>query len=183
MDWFNILWAVFPYLFVGIVSVWIYSFIHEKIINFKRTKRLKRGKYAEHGAKRLLEKSGYSIHDYQPSLSYQFKVENKNLQVNISPDFLVKKNGKKYIVEVKTGDTAANPNYSATRRQMLEYNLASELPLLFVNMDELTVEEVRFPFAVASNGVNWWKYSSLTMLSATGATVLAMTVCALLKFF
>ena len=96
---------------------------------------------------------------------------------------MVKKNGKKYIVEVKTGDTAANPNYSATRRQMLEYNLASELPLLFVNMDELTVEEVRFPFAVASNGVNWWKYSSLTMLSATGATVLAMTVCALLKFF
>jgi hypothetical protein len=182
MDWFNILWEIFPYLFIGVVSVWIFNFVNKRIINFNRTKRLKRGKDAEHGAKRILEKSGYSIHDYQPALNYHFQVDKKSLQVNITPDFIVKKNGVKYIVEVKTGDTAGNPNFSATRRQMLEYNLASELPVLFVNMDELTIEEVRFPFAASSNSINWWKYLSVIMLSVLGITVIAMAVSALLKF-
>jgi len=182
IDWFNVIWEVFPYLFIGVVSVWIFNFINKRISNFNRTKRLKRGKDAELGAKRLLEKSGYSIHDYQPALSYHFKVDKTSLQVNITPDFVVKKNGVKYVVEVKTGETSGNPNFSATRRQMLEYNLASELPVLFVNMDELTIEEVRFPFAASSNSINWWKYLSIIILSVLGVTVIIMAVTALLKF-
>ncbi|MBD80768.1 MAG: hypothetical protein CL840_17770 [Crocinitomicaceae bacterium] len=181
MDWFDIMWELFPYLFIGTLAVWLYKFLEKRIINLQRQRRLKRGKNAELGAKKLLEKNGYTVHDYQPALSYNFKADSEIVKVNISPDFIVEKGGTKYVVEVKTGEVAGNANYAATRRQMLEYNLASELPLLFVNMDHQSIHEIRFPFSATSNGINWWKYLGIIMLSVVGITIIAMAVKALLK--
>lgn len=182
IDWFNLAWEIFPYLFVSIVGIWIFYTLQKIWIRYNRVKRLKKGKDAEKDAQRLLQKRGYTIHDYQPQLSYNMLVSNERKSIQITPDFIAAKGSLKYVVEVKSGDVATNPLYGNTRRQILEYAMVSEMPLLFVDMTNEEIHEIKFPFGPEKNRVNWWKYLSWFFILVISTTLFGMAISSMLKF-
>ncbi len=111
---------------------------------------MERGRKAEIDAVRFLEKKGYRILSSQDRKSYIIKVDDKSEEVTVIADFIVKKNGKIYVVEVKTGKEAPSVRTSSTRRQLLEYFYTFRpdgIILLDMNADK--VHTVEFPFSLA----------------------------------
>ena len=70
-------------------------------------------------------RSGYKIIDDQVRIKGQFYIDSKLSEFEIRPDFIVEKNNIRYLVEVKTGNSAL-PSDRHTRRQLLEYIFNSE---------------------------------------------------------
>ena len=84
----------------------------------------KRGQKGEKVSIYLLEKNGYKILDEQIKLNDYFFIDDDLKQFELRPDFLVEKDGVRYIAEVKTGEVA-NPTNRNTRRQLHEYSYYS----------------------------------------------------------
>ena len=62
----------------------------------------------------------------------------------IKADFIVEKNHKRYLAEVKTGKQA-NPRLPNVRRQLFEYqNLFETDGILFIDMNKYDIIEVSF---------------------------------------
>ncbi len=96
----------------------------------------KRGKRAEHEARKLLERKGYKIIDEQPRLSHTLRVNGAALSFDVNPDLVVCRDGVDYVVEVKNCNESSGINNAAIRRQVIEYLRATGLPCLLVNMPE-----------------------------------------------
>ncbi len=80
----------------------------------------RRGRIGEDIAINLLKKNGYEIVQSQVPLKGSFIVDGKPMDFNVRVDYLVERNGVKYLAEVKTGN-AADPKNIGTRRQLFEY--------------------------------------------------------------
>lgn len=85
----------------------------------------RRGRIGESEAIEILIRSGYKIIDDQVRIKGQFYIDSKLSEFEIRPDFIVEKNNIRYLVEVKTGNSAS-PSERQTRRQLLEYIFYSE---------------------------------------------------------
>lgn len=73
-------------------------------------------------------------------------VDGIGYEYEVRADFLVKKGDRTGIVEVKTGDTAANPRSIPTRRQLFEYYHVFCVDVLyFFNADKRVLQEITFP--------------------------------------
>lgn len=60
-------------------------------------------------------------------------------------DYVVERDGELLVAEVKTGAIATQLSTAATRRQMLEYQVAFGVPgIVLVDMERGTCAEVRF---------------------------------------
>ena len=111
----------------------------------KVKKRFERGNKLELQAKKFLKSKGYSIIDYQNTYEHQYKVNGEIQSADIQPDYIVKKNGKKYIVEVKSGSTAINASNRSTRRQLLEYDYVVENDGVFLlDMENQELKLIQF---------------------------------------
>ena len=137
--------------FVIIIFIFVlYRYIrisYRNYISKKRTqKSLKRGYTKEKEAAKFLKRKGYSILEHSKTYSYTLKFDGKSKLVYVEIDYLVKKNGKTYIVEVKSGNQAPNISNRSTRRQILEYSLF--IPndgILLLDMEKEVINEVVFP--------------------------------------
>ena len=114
------------YSLIALVVLFIlYRYLKLSYSNYsakrKTQKSLKRGYVKEKEAAGFLKKRGYLIIQHAQNYSYNIKVNGKEKKVTIEIDYLVRKNGKTYIVEVKSGHLAPNISNSSTRRQVLEY--------------------------------------------------------------
>lgn len=128
-------------MIAGVVAaVWIRRFIdHRKRMNVSR--KAIRG---EKKAVDLLEKNGYRILEKQLSGKVLYYINEEPKESLVRADLLVKKNGRSYIVEIKTGDQA-NPKLPAVRRQMMEYDrVFSPHGILFIDMEKNRIQSVRF---------------------------------------
>ena len=83
-------------------------------------RRAARGRRGERRAVALLRSQGYRIVAEQRTQSYRFWVGQQLQEATVRADLLVQRQGRRYVVEVKTG-LAADPTNIATRRQLLEY--------------------------------------------------------------
>ena len=88
--------------------------------NFLFSLSKRRGRIGESEAIEILMRSGYKIIDDQVRIKGQFYIDSKSSEFEIRPDFIVEKNNIRYLVEVKTGNSAS-PSDRHTRRQLLEY--------------------------------------------------------------
>lgn len=84
-------------------------------------RRFRRGARGEQDARRYLEKKGFTITGSQQYCRTEMMVDGRRVPFSVVADYLVTRNGRRGVVEVKTGTRAGNPASRETRRQLFEY--------------------------------------------------------------
>lgn len=129
-------------LILGSIGIYYFMKYYKSFIIRKRLKKAKRG---EINAIRFLEDNGYSIIGIQEKKTIITWINNQPYNNQIKVDYLVKKKGKVYIAEVKTGKLAPRPNLADTRRQLLEYYLAfGTHGIILVDMEKKKLQKISF---------------------------------------
>ena len=136
-------------LFIGGGIICLVLFI--KISNWLRVKRLRKrfskSRQAEKEAEKILKKNGYAIIDAQKSKPLLITIGDKVHRYLVRIDYLARKRGRVYVVEVKSGEKIPYITNRETRRQMLEYYLAYQPSgILLLNMKNKSISEVKFQF-------------------------------------
>ena len=103
--------------------MWLGWRIRKAWKNFLFSRIRRRGQLGEENAIKILKKSGYEVVQSQVSFPGYMFVDDLKQDFDVRPDFIVEKDGLKYLAEVKTGDAALTKN-RGTRRQLLEYTKA-----------------------------------------------------------
>lgn len=121
--------AIFIFiLFIGGGIICLVLFI--KISNWLRVKRLRKrfskSRQAEKEAEKILKKNGYAIIDAQKSKPLLITIGDKVHRYLVRIDYLARKRGRVYVVEVKSGEKIPYITNRETRRQMLEYYFLGE---------------------------------------------------------
>jgi Holliday junction resolvase-like predicted endonuclease len=107
-----------------------------------------RGRRGEEQAVQLLTAAGYVIVARQQRAAYALRSGESAMQVKLSFDFVVEKDGKICVAEVKTGALGPQLKHADTRRQLLEYQLASGASeVLLVDPEREQISQVSFPIA------------------------------------
>lgn len=109
-------------------------------------RRARRSLRGEKRAASLLRSHGYRVHDAQLSITYHPRLAGESWPVALRADYLVSRQGKQYVAEVKTGERAPSLAHPPTRRQLLEYSVAFEVDgVLLVDVEAGLVQLVEFP--------------------------------------
>ncbi len=133
-------------LFGACVGIWLRNAL-ERLRGRTRNARGKRG---ELDAERVLEAQGYRIRERQARLHYEIVVDGAAHTVPLVLDFIVERGGEVCVAEVKTGTSAPRLSRPETRRQLLEYQLATDSQyVLLIDPDAQTITRVSFPIARA----------------------------------
>lgn len=127
-----------------LLGAWAIKFFLQQ----KKTRSLKkiseRAKIGESEAVKLLQKEGYRILEEQSRMPVEMYIGKERYESYIKADFIVEKNHKRYLAEVKTGKQA-NPRLPNVRRQLFEYqNLFETDGILFIDMNKYDIIEVSF---------------------------------------
>jgi hypothetical protein len=105
-----------------------------------------RGQRGEERAASLLEAAGYRVVARQVRRSYVVQAGARELRVALIFDFVVEREGRELVAEVKTGAAGTRLEHADTRRQLLEYQLASGASqVLLVDPERERIVEVCFP--------------------------------------
>jgi hypothetical protein len=109
--------------------------------------RVLRARKGETRARELLEARGYSVIAAQFGCSYSLSIDAEDLLIPLRADYIVARDGQRYVAEVKTGAYAPYLRTPATRRQLLEYRMAFDVDgVLLVDAEQERIHVVRFPF-------------------------------------
>ena len=109
-------------------------------------KRVARARQGEIEGEALVRAQGYRILAVQPEYRWQLAVDGRPAFVILRPDLVVERDGRRFIADVKTGQSAPDPLSSATRRQLLEYLLACKVDgVLVVDMEARKIHSLTFP--------------------------------------
>ena len=150
---------------------------HERSVGRARQRRGRRG---EARAERMLRREGYRVLDREIEGSYELLIDGEPREVRMCADFLLERDGRALIAEVKTGQRGARAEDRLTRRQVLEYFLAFEVDgVLLVEPETERIQEVCFPFASASQARPPRRRTSWLLLTA--AALLLLLVARLLQ--
>jgi Holliday junction resolvase-like predicted endonuclease len=134
----------------GIVCLFLYIKISNWIRAERLRKRFSKSRQAEKEAEKILKKNGYAIIDAQQSKPLLVTIGDKIHRYLVRIDYLVRRRGKVYVVEVKSGEKTPYITNRETRRQMLEYYLAYQPSgILLLNMKNKRISEVKFQFESA----------------------------------
>lgn len=109
-------------------------------------RRFERGARGEQRAGELLERWGFEIVAAEPRFEGEIEVDGETMAITIRPDYLVQRGHELAVVEVKTGESAADPSKRNTRRQLREYAaLAPADALYLLDPEAERLMRVRFP--------------------------------------
>jgi hypothetical protein len=108
-------------------------------------RRAARALAGEHEAEPLLADHGYRIVGRQLPLRWTIAVDGEPCDIDLRVDFIVERDARRFVAEVKTGRAAPAIANAATRRQLLEYLVAYRVDsVLLVDADAGSVTEVEF---------------------------------------
>ena len=151
------LFLIIIYLLISLVPFYLKS--------VTRRKRLKRGIEKEKEAYRVLEKLGFKVIGQNVKYNYNVLENHIETKIGLEIDYLVRKNKKTYIVEVKTGSSATRINNSNTRRQILEYSLfVPNDGIYLLDMDNEQLFEIGFPHANSNQNIHKNKFSTYLVI-------------------
>lgn len=109
-------------------------------------RRMARAAWGELRAEKLLAAHGYRLEARQVPASVRLFVDDAPFQIEVRVDLIVRRRGRRYAAEVKTGARAPHLDHAPTRRQLLEYAHAYDVDgLLLVDAEADRIREVRFP--------------------------------------
>lgn len=135
---------ILGFLSFFIIGMMVSVFMRNLYKNMKTKNRFKMGEKGEVKAVSILKAHGFQIIQSQPEGKSYMWIDGQMKTLNIRADYLITKNGKNYICEVKTGKIAGDATYKHTRRQMLEYYLYFRMPVVFVDMINRKVSRIDF---------------------------------------
>ncbi len=73
-------------------------------------------------------------------------VDDEPLELELRADYLVTREGERFVAEVKTGEVAPSLQSAATRRQLLEYSVAFAVDgVILVCPERGEVHRIEFP--------------------------------------
>lgn len=99
-------------------------------------------------AEQLLADAGFVVVERQVAHVWHVAIDDDVHETALRCDFVVSRAGERWVAEVKTGDLAPSLATAATRRQLLEYQVAyAAAGVALVDASAGTVHEVRFPLA------------------------------------
>ncbi len=105
----------------------------------------------EREAARVLRAYGFSILGAQVPAEYPVEVDGETILCGLRADYVVSKDGARFVAEVKTGSLAPRIETASTRRQLLEYEIAFGVDgVLLVDVERHVVHAVTFPTLDAS---------------------------------
>lgn len=140
-------------LVLGALGALIYQKFLSFRLRFKLKKRFSHAKDGEVSAEALLKKHGYDLTVAQKSAKLSMWVNGQEFSYLVRPDAFAQKDGRRYIVEVKTGSVAIDPKKSATRRQLLEYYHGFDVDgLLLVDAEQQEINDVFFQSKAVKEG-------------------------------
>lgn len=133
------------------------------------------GAEGERRAEPLLVGMGYAVVGRQVATRYELAVDGEPCVVALRADYVVERDGRRYVAEVKTGRMAPRVESPATRRQLLEYRVAFDVDgVLLVDVDAGRVRSLEFPapaVTAADAGATWLLWLALGGALGAGATV------------
>ena len=109
----------------------------------------------ERAAAAVLRAHGFKILGAQVPAEYPVEVDGERILCGLRADYVVAKNGARFVAEVKTGSMAPRIQTAATRRQLLEYEIAFGVDgVLLVDAERDVVHTIAFPtlYAAGKNG-------------------------------
>lgn len=162
------------FTFLIIISILLFIALKLKIAQYnkkrKQKKRFARGLMLENKARGFLQDKGYSIVGEQEIYFHRYKVNNKNFESKIILDYIVEKDSKKYIVEVKSGKSAISVQDKNSRRQLLEYDFVIENDGIFLlDMENRTMKLVKF--YTKADHQQFYFYKFLLVLAVIGILI------------
>jgi len=136
-------------IFIVIVVLLLFAIAKFKYAEYKKKraqrKRFARGNQLETEARSFLENKGYNVVSEQEVHYHRYQVNGETRESKLILDYVVEKNGKKYIVEVKSGRSAISLNDKNSRRQLLEYDFVIENDGVFLlDMENKNMQHVEF---------------------------------------
>lgn len=136
-------------IFITLVIILLFALAKFKYTDFrkkqKQRKRFARGNMLETKAKSFLENKGYNIVYEQKTYDHNYEVNGELRSSKLKVDYIVEKDGRQYIVEVKSGTSAILLNDKNSRRQLLEYDFVIENDGVFLlDMENEIMQFVKF---------------------------------------
>jgi Holliday junction resolvase-like predicted endonuclease len=114
-------------------------------------RRFRRGRRAEERAPRLLAREGFEVLDEQANRDTGLWVDEVWQPVTVRADYLARRRGQTYVVEVKSGRKAPNPASPLTRRQLFEYHHVYDADgLVLADMETERLHLIRFDRGASS---------------------------------
>ena len=112
-----------------------------------------RAKQGEARAEVLLRAAGYAIVARQAVGSWTLHSDGAPLAVDLRADYLVSRDHRRFVAEVKTGRLAPRLDTASTRRQLLEYRFAFDVDgVLLVDADAERVSSIEFDAPTSRTG-------------------------------
>jgi len=131
-------------LFCCCVALWMVG--RKWFVRWQLGRRWAHAAKAEAQAPKILQTLGYEVLGAQVQGGYTLMVDARPVAVSLRADYLVRRDGRLYIAEVKSGRVAPRLDTAATRRQLLEYRMAFAVDgVLLVNAELGSVQQVVFP--------------------------------------
>lgn len=132
-------------LLISIAGAYGYQKYKKFLLKRKLKKRFTFAREGEKSAEELLKENGYALEEVQKGSKLSMYVNGEEFFYQVRPDGFASKEGKRYLVEVKTGKVATNPKSSATRRQLLEYYHGFDVEgVLLIDSQDKKVHHVHF---------------------------------------
>lgn len=163
-----LLGALATLFFFLLVIYYLKVKIKDYRISKKIRNQLKRGIKKEEEGRKVLIEQGYKIISKNQKHSYYIQQDNSKIKITIETDYIVYKNKRKLIVEVKTGIDSPKITNRNTRRQILEYySFIENDGILLLNMETKKISEINFPtniIAKHSSKLITWAITELIII-------------------
>jgi hypothetical protein len=129
----------------AVIGFIVFSMFNRLFISRKMSDRVLLSQISQEEAEELLKKKGFRILAKQKRADIITYIDGKPNLGYVQADFLVEKNKKTYVAEVKAGEMVADPTEPSTRRQLMEYKFAYKPDgLLLVDMTDRSIHLVDF---------------------------------------
>lgn len=130
----------------AVIALWLAARWRRWRGSVRAKRRAARAGAGEHAAIALLEEEGYVIEASQARVVWAPLVDDEPLELELRADYLVTREGERFVAEVKTGEVAPSLQSAATRRQLLEYSVAFAVDgVILVCPERGEVHRIEFP--------------------------------------
>jgi hypothetical protein len=142
-----------PYIYIvlfctfagGVAGAAIFFILNKFLFSLKMSRRVEMAHFSEEEAEALLKKKGFKIVGRHVRTDIVTYIDGRPNLGYVVADFIVEKNKKRYVAEVKAGELVSDPTEPSTRRQLLEYKFAYKPDgLLLVDMLDRAIHLVEF---------------------------------------